>query len=229
MKIKILLFARIKDLAKVPSLEVEVLSGATVGDLRSRLGSEYPWLEPWLRCSNFAVNGAFARLEDLVGQGDEVALIPPVSGGSEKLTVKLTTQDICPDHLMENIDDGDDGAVVLFLGNVRSRTGKQRTEKLFYEAYESLARRELIRIGKEALGRFSLGKVRIIHRLGAVVPGKSAVGVVVSAPHRAEAFQACSWVMDQIKTTAPIWKRDHSPDGSVDWVHPGAPEADQVP
>ena len=226
MKIKILLFARIKELAREPSLEVMVSSGATVGELRSSMEREYPWLEPWLRCSNFAVNGAFARLEDFVREGDEVALIPPVSGGCEKLRVMLTNGDIDPDHLLEKLDDGVDGAVVVFLGNVRSRTGNQSTESLFYEAYEPLAENELIRIGEEALGRFSLGKARIVHRLGQVVPGKSAVGIAVSAPHRSEAFQACSWIMDRIKQTAPIWKRDHSPDGRVDWVHPGAPETD---
>jgi len=223
MKIKILLFARIRDLAKVPSLEMEVSHGCTISDLRSDLERDFPWLGPWLRCSVFAVNGGFVGLTDLVREGDEVALIPPVSGGCETLKVCLTTLDIDPDRLLEKLGDGADGAVVLFLGNVRSQTGDQKTEKLFYEAYESLAEGELTRIGEEAVKLFRLGKARIIHRLGEVIPGKSAVGIAVSAPHRAEAFQACSWIMDRIKKTAPIWKREHAPDGRVDWVHPGAP------
>lgn len=226
MKIKLLLFARIKDLANKPFLEMEVSPNCSVQDLRARLDSEFPWLESWLRCSSFAINGAFVGSTDRIQEGDEVALIPPVSGGSKSLEVCLTSEDIDPGRLLQNLGGGVDGAVVLFLGNVRSQTGDQATKKLFYEAYEPLAERELAQIADEAMKRYGLGNARIFHRMGEVIPGNSAVGVAVSAPHRAEAFEACSWIMDRIKKTAPIWKREHSPDGRVDWIHPGSPEGD---
>lgn len=228
MKVAVLLFARLREIAQTGRLEIELCHSATVGDLAQAIASEYPQLKPWLNCSSFAVNGAFTIPSDPVREFDEIALIPPVSGGGAKPDVSLTWEEIKVENLLNGMDDSENGAVVLFLGNVRAITGSHTTDRLFYEAYEALAVKEFIRIGDEATFRFGLGKVRIMHRLGDVLPGKSSVGVVVKAPHRAEAFQGCGWIMDQIKKTAPLWKKEHTPEGRSFWVHPGAPEGQET-
>lgn len=223
----VLLFARLREIAQTGRLEINLGHSATVGDLAHAIAIEYPQLKPWLNCSSFAVNGNFAIHSDSVRDVDEIALIPPVSGGEDQTEVSLTRNEITAEDLLRGMDDCENGAVVLFLGNVRSITGSHATDKLFYEAYEALAVKEFIRIGETASFHFGLGRVRIMHRLGDVHPGKSSVGVVVKAPHRAEAFQACGWIMDQIKKSAPVWKKEHTPGGQSFWVHPGAPEGQE--
>jgi molybdopterin synthase catalytic subunit len=115
------------------------------------------------------------------------------------------------------------GAVVLFLGTVRDRTGDQVTEFLDYDAYPPMAERKLAEVEAEVRRRWPVGDVAIVHRLGRLAVGEVSVAVAVSCPHRAEAFDAARWAMDEVKEIVPVWKKENAPDGTGEWVHPGGP------
>jgi molybdopterin synthase catalytic subunit len=114
---------------------------------------------------------------------------------------------------------------VLFLGTVRDLTGDEVTVRLDYEAYPAMAEKKLAEIEAEMRRRWPLGGVAIEHRVGQLDVGDIAVAVAVSSPHRAEAFDACRWAIDAVKAFVPIWKKNHGPDGSSDWIHPEPQEA----
>jgi molybdopterin synthase catalytic subunit len=129
----------------------------------------------------------------------------------------------CPIEIGALIEDAkrlDCGALVTFTGTVREITGTHRTIALTYEAYEPMAKAKMEFISNDAINRWSLGSVSIVHRLGKCLPGDIAVAVITAAPHRAEAFAACAWLMDEIKRIVPIWKENTDSDGIANWVHP---------
>ncbi len=135
--------------------------------------------------------------------------------------IAITTDPIDPAALTEHVRSPLAGAVCLFLGTVRELTGAKRTAALEYEAYPEMARRKLGELVDEARGRWPLVEAAIVHRVGPLALGEIAVAVAVSSPHRAEAFEACQWLMDTIKQVVPIWKRERWADGTEEWVHPG--------
>ena len=118
------------------------------------------------------------------------------------------------------------GAVVLFLGTVRELTGTAQTDSLDYQAHETMAVKSLRKLEDQARDKWSLQGVAIVHRVGHLDPGEISVAVAVSSPHRQEAFEAGSWIMDTLKQTVPIWKKENRPDGSTDWIHPGVPDGE---
>jgi molybdopterin synthase catalytic subunit len=134
----------------------------------------------------------------------------------------LTHDPIEPDALLRAVKRPDCGGVVLFLGTVRDLTDRQVTVALEYEAYTGMAEKEMHTIADEARKRWPIGGLAVAHRLGRLNIADVAVGVAVSCPHRADAFDAARYVIDEIKKRVPIWKRDHTPDGEAAWVHPGA-------
>ncbi|MCS7021609.1 MAG: molybdenum cofactor biosynthesis protein MoaE [Gemmataceae bacterium] len=134
--------------------------------------------------------------------------------------ISLTRQAIDYQALTEAVRDPQHGAVVLFLGTVRDRTGEQATARLEYEAYAAMAEREMRRVVEAAQQRWPQTRIALIHRLGTLEVGEVSVAVAVSAPHRAEAFAACRYVIDTLKATVPIWKKEIGPDGTGEWVHP---------
>jgi len=135
--------------------------------------------------------------------------------------IRLTHEPIDAGKLIEAVNRPDCGAIVTFLGTVRDVTGDQHTAALEYEAYPELAETVLNKIKSAAMRKWPIQAIAIIHRLGLLQPAESSVGVAVACPHRADAFEACKFVIDHLKAEAPIWKREHSPDGSARWVHPG--------
>jgi molybdopterin synthase catalytic subunit len=136
--------------------------------------------------------------------------------------LSLTHEPIQPDALLRAVVRPDCGGLVLFLGTVRDLTDQTVTVALEYEAYAGMAEKELAKIADEARKRWPVGGLAIAHRLGRLNVTDVAVGVAVSCPHRAEAFDAARFVIDEIKKRVPIWKRDHTPEGAAAWVHPGA-------
>lgn len=132
----------------------------------------------------------------------------------------LTQTPIQIGAMIEAVIRTDCGAVVSFAGTVRDITGNHRTMALTYEAYEPMAQKQLETLAREATTRWSLGNVSIAHRLGKCLPGEIAVAVIAVAPHRREAFTACSWLMDEIKRVVPIWKEDTNNEGIPHWIHP---------
>jgi molybdopterin synthase catalytic subunit len=136
--------------------------------------------------------------------------------------LSLTHEPIEPAALLRAVKRPDCGGLVLFLGTVRDLTDRQVTVALEYEAYAGMAEKELNKIADEARKRWPIGGLSVAHRLGRLNIADVAVGVAVSCPHRADAFDAARYVIDEIKKRVPIWKRDHTPDGEAAWVHPGA-------
>jgi MoaE-MoaD fusion protein len=204
------LFAALRERAGASELELELPEGALVADALSRLHG----LTEGLRVV-MAVNQEYADLELELHGGDEVALIPPISGGSEvaSLHVRVTEQPLTLDPLIERVRDPRAGAVVTFLGVTRE------VEQLDYEAYIEMAQRKLAEIVAVAVKRHGLCAAAAEHRIGIVPLSDPSVAVAVSAPHRGEAFAGAREIIDEIKSQAPIWKKEQG-----EWVPGTTPQ-----
>ena len=160
------------------------------------------------------MNQSYAVKGCLLRDGDEVALLPPVSGGSNSL-ISLIKEPIDSASLAAQVKQGEDGAVVVFDGIVRNNTRGRRTLFLVYEAYEEMALRQMQALAEEAVAVHGVRQVAMVHRLGRLEVGETSVLIAVSSAHRAQAFEACRWLIDTLKKTVPIWKKEHFEDGAV--------------
>jgi molybdopterin synthase catalytic subunit len=173
------------------------------------------------------VNQEYASGAAVLSEGDEVALLPPVSGGTDSgeteraepvvahPVVALTREPIDRDALVRRLQQPGDGAVVVFDGVVRDNTRGRRTLFLDYEAYEDMAVAQMDKLAREAAGRFPIDRVGVVHRLGRLEISESSIVIVVTSAHRAAAFEACRWLIDTLKRTVPVWKKEHFADGAV--------------
>jgi molybdopterin synthase catalytic subunit len=148
-------------------------------------------------------------------EGDEVAFMPPVSGGAGEDFFRLTRDPIPTHDLTRQLTAPEDGAVVVFEGVVRNHSRDGKTLFLEYEAYEPMALRKMEEIGREMREKFSVGGIGMIHRLGRLEIGETSVAIVVTSAHRAAAFEACRYAIDRLKQIVPIWKKEHFEDGAV--------------
>ncbi len=224
MKVRCLFFASLGDLVGASEALHEVPPGARVADLLDHLQERHAGLEARRSEFRVAVEGEFVAEEHPLFEGAEVALVPPVSGGSGGL-VRLSAEPISVDECLQAVRRADCGAVVLFLGTVRNHTDGQSVRLLEYTSYERMARSSLEALSEEVCRRFPVGEVALWHRTGALQPGEISVVVAVSAPHRDEAFAAARWALDTLKETVPVWKKEFDQDGAV-WIegerrHPG--------
>lgn len=221
----------LKDWLGPAAATIELPDGATVGDLLDRVGT-LKNAGPALRGIAVSVNAEYATATHLLRDGDEVGLLPPVSGGAaptsddedrdaQPVVVALTREVISAEKLVALAKHGDDGAVVVFDGIVRNNTRGRRTLHLDYEAYEEMALRQMNTLAEQALSKFAVRHVTIVHRLGHLEIGETSVLIVVASAHRGAAFEACRWVIDTLKQTVPIWKKETFVDGAV-WA-PGEP------
>jgi len=198
---------------------VELHEGATVAGLLAQLGERHP--AAMLRGIAVSVNAEYAAASHVLRAGDEVGLLPPVSGGApeseEKAAVftALTREWVDAEKLVAAAKRGEDGAVVVFDGIVRNNSRGRQTLHLDYEAYEEMATKQMDELAREALGKFGVRHVTIVHRLGRLVVGETSVLIVVASAHRAQAFEACRWLIDTLKKTVPIWKKETFVDGAV--------------
>lgn len=223
MRVRVLFFGMLKDLTGRQTESVELADGATVGDLLGYYKGRVPLIEKYLGSVATSVNEEYARREIVLQDGDEVGLLPPVSGGSDGSIgahgagrrVELVRERIDVQRMIELIKSGDDGAIVVFDGIVRNNSRGRRTLYLDYDAYESMALKELDRIAGEALDRFTVRAIRIVHRLGRIEIGETSVLIAVASAHRAAAFEACRWIIDTLKKMVPIWKKEYFEDGAV--------------
>lgn len=229
MRVKVLLFALFREQAGRARLELELPEGATVGDAKQVLESQYP-----LQLSGglAAVNQSFAQGHLALREGDELAFLPPVSGGTAEAPravnpsddqFGLTYERLEIEPLVEWASANPYGAVLSFLGTTRSPNKGQQVAYLEYEAYPAMAERVMQQIIAEMRGRWVLGRVALWHRLGRVNPREGSILIVVSAPHRPEAFEACRYCIERVKQLLPVWKKEYSPDGSF-WVEGQAPD-----
>jgi molybdopterin synthase catalytic subunit len=220
MQVRVLFFGVLKDLLSSSGEALTVPEGTTVTQLLERLRARAGH-QVWSALA-VAVNQEYASGATVLSEGDEVALLPPVSGGTEQTdpvpavpVVALTREPIDRDALVRRLQQPGDGAVVVFDGVVRDNTRGRRTLFLDYEAYEDMAVSQMDKLAREAAGRFPVDRVGVVHRLGRLEIGDSSIVIVVTSAHRAAAFDACRWLIDTLKRTVPVWKKEHFADGAV--------------
>jgi molybdopterin converting factor subunit 1 len=215
MQVRVLFFGVLKDLLSSSGEAVTLPEGTTVSQLLERLRARAG--HPVWSALAVAVNREYASGAAVLSEGDEVALLPPVSGGTEQPdpVVALTRETINRDGLVRQLQQPGDGAIVVFDGVVRDNTRGRRTLFLDYEAYEEMALAEMEKLAREAATRFAVDRVAVVHRLGRLEIGESSIVIVVTSAHRAAAFDACRWLIDTLKRTVPVWKKEHFADGAV--------------
>ena len=216
MKITVRFFAAARERSKRSTLDLEVPTGTTVAALTALLVERLPDLAPLMARLRVAVAEEFAVPDDVIPEGAEVALIPPVAGGSGGL-FRLQDTPLSLQEVVDAVQGTARGGLVTFSGVVRDQTKGKRVMRLEYEAYGPMAQKKLAQIGDEARQQWAGTQVAVVHRLGTLVPGELAVVIAVSAPHRREAFRACEFVIDRLKEDVPIWKKEFGEDGEV-WV-----------
>jgi MoaE-MoaD fusion protein len=214
MKVRLLAFATAGDALGATELEMELPDGSRVADLRARLDRDHPALGPlWPRLA-IAVDGRIAGPDAPLADGVEVALLPPVSGGSGR--TGLVEEPIDVDAAVSSVEDAGFGAVVTFLGTVRNHHAGRAVEKLTYTAYRRMAADALVRIASE-LEAAAPVRVSIVHRLGDVPVGEPSVVIAVGSAHRAAAYEASRTALERLKAEVPIWKREHYAEGEAVW------------
>jgi len=230
MQVRVIPFGMLKDWMGSSAKTVELPEGASVGDLLERLGGGAPAQS--LKGIAVSVNAEYAPASRVLREGDEVGLLPPVSGGCAEVAsgaagsrecefTALTREPFDAPALIAAAKRPENGAVVVFDGIVRDNSRGRRTLHLDYEAYEEMAAKQLRALAAEARSRFGVRHVTIVHRLGRLQLGETSVLIVVASAHRAQAFDACRWAIDTLKRTVPIWKKETFADGAV-WA-PGEP------
>ncbi len=211
---KVRLFASYREAVGASQVELSLARGSKGQAVWTALVSRYPTLARLPEPSGYAVNDEYVDGGRLLRDDDEVALIPPVSGGdgaerpARPPLIELTDGPIAFDRLLREVADPRAGAVVLFLGVVRDNARGRRVNRLEYEAYEVLARREMEKIAAAIASRWPVIRLAMIHRTGQLNVGDASVAISVAAPHRAEAFEAARFAIDTLKLTVPIWKKE---------------------
>ncbi|HEV8581768.1 MAG TPA: molybdenum cofactor biosynthesis protein MoaE [Thermoanaerobaculia bacterium] len=218
MKIRLLAFASAGDALGATEMDLELSDGSRVADLRSRLDREHPKIIPFWPRLAVAVNGRIVSPEEPLREGAEVALLPPVSGGSDgPLRAALVDGPIDTDSAVAAVSGPGRGAVVIFLGTVRDHHAGRPVEKLTYSAYRAMALEGLRRIVADLEAAHQDLRAAIVHRLGEVSVGEPSVVIAVGSPHRAAAYEASRTALERLKAEIPIWKREHYADGGEAW------------
>jgi molybdopterin synthase catalytic subunit len=239
VRVRVRLFAMQREIAGTRQLELELRDGATIEDAWSALVERFPRLGPGRAAVRFARNGAYTDPDTTVGDGDELAMIPPVSGGAGEASepqriLAIRSEPFDPDILTElsaRLATPEDGAVVAFLGVTRRSPGTpspgqeaeaarhagREVEALTYETLAPMALSVMGEIADEIRERFGVTRLAIVHREGDVPLGEPSVAIVTASPHRDAAFDAARYAIDETKARAPIWKAERFGDGHV-WI-----------
>ena len=219
MLVKVLFFGVLKDMVGKAEEWLEVAPGTTLGSLFASYSQRYETLQGKRPSILFARNQEFATPDTALCENDEVAFLPPVSGGSGRdgHIFEIVRQPIDTRGVVERLQRPEDGAVVTFEGVVRNNTKGRPTTHLEYECYEGMAQEQMARIGLEIASQFAVGRIGMVHRLGRLEIGEASVVVVATAPHRKAAFEAALEGINRLKREVPIWKKEFFADGAV-WV-----------
>lgn len=233
MRVRVLFFGRLRELTNCAEDWAEVSSGSTVETLFEQYAGRESKLRQFRPALGASVNEELAKWNTPLKEGDEVAFLPPVSGGGAEVevaaaadVVELVRAAIRAAELVAWAKSPGAGAVAVFDGIVRDNSKGRRTLYLDYEAYEPMALRKMREITAQMRAQFAIDRIALVHRLGRLEIGETSVLIVVSAPHRAAAFDACRFAIETLKRSVPIWKKEYFADGAV-WVE-GAP-AEPVP
>jgi molybdopterin synthase catalytic subunit len=224
MRVRVLFFGRLKDITGIAEEDVEVPPPASVRDVFGVYGRRFPELRAFRASIAASLNQEYAGWDSPVSAGDEVAFLPPVSGGqaAERDIFRIVREPIRATEVVGQLRASADGALVVFDGFVRNSFQGRRTLYLEYEAYEGMAHAKMREIGVQIHAKFPIDRVAIVHRLGRLEIGETSVLVAVSSPHRAAAFDACRFAIDTLKRTVPIWKKEYFEGGAV-WVEGETP------
>jgi molybdopterin synthase catalytic subunit len=227
IKVRVLFFGAAREIVGAGETDMLIASPATVASAFENVMEAYPALrERFGRSLLFAVNQEYAPSTRAVVEGDELAVFPPVSGGSDEADYssefpsdffELTTSSIDVGEVARRVVPRECGATVSLDGYVREITKGRKTLYLEYEAYAPMALKEMRCLGREAHRRFEISHIGIVHRTGRLEIGETSVVISVGAPHRRAAFEACEWAIKELKRTVPIWKKEFFKDGEV-WV-----------
>jgi MoaE-MoaD fusion protein len=225
MQVRVLFFGMLKDVIGCGTDTLTLGEGAVLADVLAHYENKIPKLKDLLPAIAMSVNREYAGPEVRLRPDDEIALLPPVSGGGRRTSI--VREKIDAESIREALKDPHDGAVILFHGIVRNNTRGRRTLYLDYEAYEAMALDQMERLAEQALVDFKIRDVIIVHRLGRLEIGETSVLIAVASAHRAAAFDACRWIIDTLKRSVPIWKKEYFEDGAV-WSD-GEPFPAEVP
>jgi molybdopterin converting factor subunit 1 len=223
MHVHLRYFAALREAAERDGETLDAPDGADVATLRALLAERYPTFAPILARAAPAVNRAYVSGATILRDGDELAFIPPVGGGSPAMTLPILqiTRDPLDDaavaDLVHAVEHAGAGGLVIFQGIVRDNSGGKRIRYLEYDAYPEMAVQEMARIAGEVQRRWQTERIAVVHRIGRLEIGECSVVVAVACPHRAEAFDACRYAIDTLKTTVPIWKKEVAEDGEA-WI-----------
>ena len=219
MHVRVLFFGRLKEIVGCAEDRAELSEGARVEDLFARYGSRFPELAKFRASVMASVNQEFAEWRAPLASADEVAFLPPVSGGhpvkAAEDIYELVRAPIRTAEIVAQIKASQDGAVVAFEGIVRNQSGGRATLYLDYEAYEPMALAKMREIGAEIRASFPIHRIALVHRLGRLEIGETSVLIAISSPHRRAAFDACRFAIDTLKHSVPIWKKEYFADGAV--------------
>jgi MoaE-MoaD fusion protein len=233
MRVRVLLFGQLKDIVGRQEDSLDLEPGSRLDAVMTHYAERYPKLQGLAKSIACSINQEYAQGAVVLREGDEVGLLPPVSGGKSGLQelrsehCAIVREPIDVREIKEDLEDPTDGAAVLFEGVVRNNTRGRRTLYLDYEAYESMALNEMEKLAQAALERFKVRDLCLVHRLGRLQIGETSVVIGVASAHRSAAFEACRWLIDTLKKTVPIWKKEYFEDGAV-WAD-GEPFPDDHP
>jgi MoaE-MoaD fusion protein len=220
MQIRLRYFAIVREIMGQSRETMDLPEGATVGDVMARITAAHPRLDGASRSIMLMVNQEYVLADHVLADGDELALIPPVSGGETGLSTShfIVTSDVIDPRSVEKlVERPGSGAIVTFSGVVRDHARGRSVTALDYEAYDEAAEKMLARIGTEISDRWPVDDVAIVHRTGHLGVGEISVAIAVSSAHRDAAFDACRYAIERIKEIVPIWKKEHYADGEV-WI-----------
>jgi len=213
--VRVRLFGSVREAVGAKELDVRLEPGARVADLRARLATDHPVFGAAGARLRAAVNRETVSEDAALADGDEVAFLPPVSGGAPRCTLSERPLDV--EEVVARVAGPEAGGVVTFTGAVRDRSRGHAIRHLEYEAYPGMAEAEMERIADEAARRWPGARVAVAHRVGHLGIGDLAVVVAAAAAHRAEAFEACRFAIDTLKASVPIWKKEVTTSGAY-WV-----------
>jgi molybdopterin synthase catalytic subunit len=225
MRVRVLFFGMLRELVGRPSEEAEFPQGADLSAVFAWYAARHPRLQELAPSVVIARNQEFVPLTTTITEGDELAFLPPVSGGSangceisqEGHYFAITREAIDTRKTIARLLTGAEGAVVTFEGTVRNNTKGRPTRCLDYEGYQAMALKTMLKIGLEIAVKHQVGRIAMIHRMGRILIGETSVAIIVTAPHRQPALEAALEGIDRLKKLVPIWKKEHFVDGAV-WV-----------
>lgn len=216
MRVHLVYLGMLKEIAGKATETVDVAGGACVADLWRELVGRYPKFAHFTGAAAVAVNQEYAPPDTVLSDGVEVALLPPVSGGKQdEAFVRIVHERIVPHDIIPAMERPEDGAIVIFDGVVRDNSRGRKTKYLEYEGYEPMALKLMQDLAEQARVKFAIRNVLLVHRLGHLEIGESSVLIAVFSAHRAAAFEACRWIIDTLKKTVPIYKKEFFEDGAV--------------